>query len=73
MQNFAAIGRNRDCDCVDLEKWPRFLSNVSRKLEGYAGPKSQNGKINFNEVYQYSNSTILPVYCVLKIGILLWL
>ncbi len=24
------------------------MSNVSRKLEGSAGPKSQNGKINFN-------------------------
>ncbi len=29
-------------------KWPRFLSNVSRKLEGSASPKSQNGKWIFN-------------------------
>jgi hypothetical protein len=36
------------CDCVDLEKWPRFFSNMSRKLEGSAGSKSQNGKMNFN-------------------------
>ena len=43
---------------MDLEKWPRFLSNVSRKLEGSAGPKSQNGKMNFNEVYQYLNSIL---------------
>jgi hypothetical protein len=53
------IGGNRDCDCVDLEKWPRFLSS--------AGPKSQNGKMNFNEVYQYSNSILsFNSTCVLR-------
>ena len=66
-QIITEIGGNRDCDCVDLEKWPRFLSNVSRKLEGSAGPKSQNGKMNFNEVYQYSNSILsLNSTCVLR-------
>ncbi len=43
-QNITEIGENRECDCVDLEKW---LQRVE-KLEDYAGPKSQNGKMNFN-------------------------
>ena len=43
------------------------MSNVSRKLEGSAGPKSQNGKMNFNEVYQYSNSILsFNSTCVLR-------
>ena len=28
------------------KKWPRSLSNVSKKLEGSASPKSQNGRQN---------------------------
>ena len=40
---------------------------MSRKLEGSAGPKSQNGKMNFNEVYQYSNSILsFNSTCVLR-------
>ena len=43
------------------------MSNVSRKLEGSAGPKSQNGKMNFNEVYQYSNAILsFDTTCVLR-------
>jgi ribosomal protein L29 len=53
-QKITEIGGNRDCGCVDLEKWPRFLSNyVSRKLKGSARPKSQNGEMNFN-IYSIS-------------------
>ena len=53
-----------------LKKWPRFLRNLSRTLNCAAGPRSQNGKMNCNEVYQYSNTMLLfflPLYCVLKI------
>jgi len=52
---------------------PWFLGNVSRMLEGSAGPKSQNGKVNFNrDLMKYTNIEIpcyfriLPLWCVLK-------
>ena len=50
-----------------LKKWPRFLRNLSRTLNCAAGPRSQNGKMNCNEVYQYSNTMLFFIStCVLR-------
>ncbi len=34
-------GRFSECDCVDLEKLPQFLSNVSRKIANDVEEDSQ--------------------------------
>ena len=35
------IGRLSECDCVDLEKLPQFLSNVSMKITNVVEEESQ--------------------------------
>ena len=44
-----------------LKKWPRFLRNLSRTLNCAAGPRSQNSKTNYKEVFQYSNAMLFLI------------
>jgi hypothetical protein len=40
-----------------MKKWPRFLI-LEERVDGAAGPKSQDGKMKNYAVYQYSNSML---------------
>ena len=59
------------------KKWPRSLTNVSKKLEGSASPKSQNGRQNHlitasNEKFEAIIDFYLRIACW-KSRRLLWL